>query len=287
MSLTNKIEAPSDGFHPSTRDTDYQQWDAVSVSRIKGFEKTPAHVWAYMTQPPKSTPALEMGIALHQAILQPQRFEKHYFEGPAGDGRTKAVKQEWAELYETHPGGTGLKPEDWATCTGARDAVWRHGYAADLLGGEGHNEASYVWTDPGTGLRCKARADRVTLAPDGYGAVVDLKSIAEADTRKIEYAIRDYAYHVQGAHYIDGLNELIPADRRFILIFVEKSPPFAARVVEVDLASMELGRRKRRKWLNLYRQCIDSGEWPGYEGMECLGVPEFEYKLEEADEEVE
>lgn len=283
----DKIEPPEDGLHPNASERDYIQWDAVSVSRIKGFALTPAHVWAYMTKPPDPKPAQELGSAIHMASLQPELFETRYFCGPSGDRRTKGVKEAWAIAEEDHPGGIGLRQDDWDTCRGVRDSLWtRHAYAASLLGGDGYNECPYVWTDRLTGLRCKAKADRITMAPNGRGVIADLKSIKEASDHSIEQAIHNYGYHIQGDHFIDGLDTIMPAERLWILIFVESSRPWGVRCKELGLATMELGKRERQRYLNLYAQCEKTGEWPGYpQGLELADVKDWVFRQEEKDEE--
>lgn len=284
-----KSPPPEDGFYPGTSEIEYRNWDAVSFTRMKLFKKSPQHVWAYMTQPPESKPAQELGSAIHMASLEPKRFEEEYFAAPGGDRRTKGVKEAWANALEDNPGRIGLNPKDWDTCRGIRDSIWtRHDYAAALLGGEGFNECSYVWTDPATSLRCKARVDRATMTPEGYSALVDLKSIQEASEHRMEFAIRDFGYHIQGAHCIEGLEVLIPVPRLWKLIFCEKDRPWAVRVREVGVASMELGKRERHRYLSQYKRCLETGRWPAYEqGCKVIDVPDWEFRAEEKREEEE
>ncbi len=272
----------AEGFHPNCPEAVYRSLEAANFSTLKHFEKSAAHVYAYMTQPPEGTEPQKLGTAAHCAVLSPDLFQDQYFQGPEGDKRLKGVKLAWAEAEEEHPDAIGLRPRDYRMCLGIRDAVWtRHAYAQKLLSGEGFNEATGVWTDPTTGLLCKLRSDRITQAPDGWGVLVDIKTIVEANDRKIQYAIRDFAYHLQGAHYLEGMKTISPADRKWILIFIEKSPPYAVRVVEVDFATMELGLRVRRKYLDEYARCLDSGIWPAYPGgIDVLGVPQWEFDKE-------
>lgn len=279
---------PKPNFYPDASFPEYVSWDAVNQSTLKHFEKSAAHVRAYMTQPPDETQAQGFGTAGHLAVLDPQEFKRQYFAGPEGDKRYKGVKEAWALAEEEHPDAIGLRPAEYRACIGIQESIWNHSYAASLLRSEGYNEASFVWKDMGAGLLCKARTDRITQAPDGWSAVVDLKTIREASDQQIEWAIKDYKYHIQGAFYLQGLNELMPAERKWLLIFIEKSPPYGVRVIEVELAAMELGRRRIRKYLQMYRECTDTGIWPGYgSGVEVVGVPEYEYRKEEREMEDE
>lgn len=278
MIAPGKIEPPDDGVYPDCPERDYIQWDAVSFSRIKGFKHSPAHVWEYMHGPKKQKKAQMLGSAIHVATLQPRQFEEIYFKGPQANRNTI----EWKDCAAEHPGKIGLKPDEWRDALTARDAMWdRHATAAAWLGGEGHNECAYIWTDPGTGLRCKAKADRIKS-----GLIIDIKSTEKRLTKQtMQYKIRDESIHVQGAMFKAGLNELRPHDRAWGIIFAEMKRPNAVRTMEIGLASMELGYRIFRRWLGQYKECLDSGNWPAYsQGLEVIDVPEWEFRNEEMEE---
>jgi len=122
-------------------------------------------------------------------------------------------------------------------------------------------ERSAWWEDAETGLLCKGRFDEIGRRA---GVIVDLKTTRDASREAFSRAIYTIGYYIQAAHYIAGAKALgIDADR-FGIIAVEKDPPYAVAIYEVSGAALYDGERERRKLLELYAQCEESGEWPGY-----------------------
>jgi hypothetical protein len=287
--MTKEI-MPEPGLHPRTPEREYRLWPAANYSAIKNFEYTPAHVYQYLIDPPASSPAMELGTALHTAILEPERFAERYVRGAAGALNRVGPKRENEQIKADNPGKQLIRDADWPKITMMRDAVWRHPRAQEVLSGEGYNEAAYLWKDPATGLACKARVDRIGMSREGWPCVVDYKTFGDKGGRltdgAIERTIADRQYHIQGAHYTNGLDVIAPCARRYILLMQEKAAPFAVRLVEIDFAAMELGKRQLRRWLKQLKQCQESGVWPGWsEDFDAIGVPTWEYTKEPEDEE--
>ena len=87
-------------------------------------------------------------------------------------------------------------------------------------------ETSIVWTDPDTGLRCKARLD---VWQPHTGQIADAKKVSRsAHPDKFEREVWYYRYHCQAAFYRDGCNVLLrkmgkalPSPGKFRFIVVE------------------------------------------------------------------
>lgn len=282
--MTNETKQPSVGLHQEMGEVEYHAIDAANFSRLAEFDKSAAHVYEYLINPQPPTKPMSLGTAVHHAILHPDTFDSSYVEGPEGDMRTTTMKAKWAQVREGHPEKTIIRGKEWKHCLTMRDTVWKHPYAAALLK-DGLSEVPYFWEDPQTGLFCKARFDHLGTSPDGWPTLVDVKSIVEATEHVIQQHIARYAYHCQGAHYGNGLNVLAPAERRFVLLFVESSPPYSVRTVEPGFATMELGRRKVAGWLKQYDECLKTDRWPGYStGLDTVDVPEWVFRQEEIEE---
>jgi hypothetical protein len=231
---------------------------------------------------------MDLGTALHTAILEPERFSERYVRGAAGNLTRKGPREENDRIKAENPGMQLVRDADWPKITLMRDAVWRHPRAREVLSGEGFNECAYLWEDPGTGLACKARVDRIGHSGE-WPIVMDYKTFGEKGGRLNQYAIEsviyDRKYHIQAAHYLNGLNTLSPFQRRYVLCLQEKAAPFAVRMVEIDFAALELGKRQVLRWLAQLKKCQDSGEWPGWsEDFDPMGVPHWAYSREEEEE---
>ena len=286
---TPKPSLPEFGLHPNTPEAEYRLWPAANYSTLKEFQYTPLHVYQALTDPAAPTPAMDFGTAIHTAILQPESFEQQYVRGAAGNLTRKGPKEENNQIKANNPDKELIRDADWPTIASIRGAVWRHPRAREVLSGRGFNELAYLWRDPATDLDCKARVDRLGMSREGWPCVVDLKSFGEKGGRLTQHAIEsviwDRQYHVQAAHYLNGLNAIEPCQRRYILLLIEKKPPYGVRLVEIDFAALEFGRRQLSRWLALYKQCQDSGEWPGWsDDFDPMGVPAYAYSQEERGE---
>ena len=280
---------PTVGLHPGATEHEYRLWPAANYSVLKNFRYTPLHVRQELTDPGESTDAMELGSALHMAILEPQRFHGTYMRGAAGNLNRKGPREENEQIKFDNPGLTLIRDKEWPKLAAMRDSVLNHPRAAEVLSSEGFTELAYVWRDPVTDVLCKARVDKLGSTRDGWPVVLDAKTFGERGGRltdqAVEAVIHDRQYHIQGAHYLNGLNTLEPCQRRFVFLFIEKSPPFAVRLVELDLASLELGQRQLARWLKRLKRCEETENWPGWgTGFDALGVPHYAYSQEEEDE---
>jgi hypothetical protein len=262
------------GLHHLTF-AEYLGLDAVNHSTLKLFGRSPLHAHEEMLHPRESTPAQQLGQAVHCAVLEPSRFESEYVVAPKIDRRFKENKVAWKEFEGAHRGAVLLSVDDYESIEAMRDAVLSHQTAAQLLGGKGLNETSAIWTDEKTGLLCKARLDRIT-SYDGWPLIVDVKTSEDASERAFQRSLHSFGYHSQGAWYVDGLDAIkhLAEGRRFSWIVVESKRPYAVACYELDAASLEQGREENRRHLDLYARCRESGEWPGYPlGLDYSGLP--------------
>ncbi len=280
---------PNWGLHPRASELEYRLWRAANYSALKNFRYTPQHVYQYLTDPPKETDSMAMGTALHTAVLEPERFSRRYVRGAAGNLNRKGPREENDEIKAENPDKQLIRYDEWPSIAGMRDAIWAHPLAAEVLSGEGFTEIAYLWQDPATDLACKARIDRIGMTQDGWPVVMDAKTFGEKGGRltpsAVESVIYNRQYHIQAAHYLNGLEVIKPCQRRFGLLLVEKKKPFGVRLAEIDFAALELGKRQLGRWLRRLKQCQDSNVWPGWgTGFDPMGVPTYAYSQEEEDE---
>ena len=90
----SRKDLPAWGLHPRTPEHQYRLWPAANYSSIKEFDSTPLHAYQHLIDPPAPTPAMELGTALHTAILEPERFSERYVRGAAGNLRSKGPREE-------------------------------------------------------------------------------------------------------------------------------------------------------------------------------------------------
>src|SRR5262245_8459627 len=74
----NSVVAPDPGVYPNVPMEAYHRWNAVSNSRLTKLDRSPAHLLAYLTEPPEDTKATAEGRAIHCAVLEPDDFVNRY-----------------------------------------------------------------------------------------------------------------------------------------------------------------------------------------------------------------
>lgn len=138
----------------------------------------------------------DLGTAAHKVVLG-DGPELVVFDRPRWD--TDAIKAEIAEARAN--GAIPLKPWEHAQIMAMADVLRAHPEAGPLLEpGTGMPEQSLFWTDPGTGISCRARID--WLRDDEAD---DYKSARSADPEQLSKDFWTYGYPQQQDWYLTGL----------------------------------------------------------------------------------
>lgn len=229
------------------------------------------------SHPEQTSEAFDLGHAAHDAVLG---------SGPeivlveARDWRTKAAKEKAAAARER--GAVPLLLDQWNRVLEMRAALLAHPFAGKLFEpGSGQPEASLFWRDDRTGIMRRARPDWLR-DPGGDRLIVpDLKTADSADPADFARQAARYGYHQQGAWYLDAVRALgLADDAVFVFVVQEKTPPYVVSVVQLDAAAMRIGAALNRRAIDVYVQCSERGEWPGYvEDVALASLPRW-YELE-------
>ena len=94
----------------------YYDNPALSHSRLKVIEKSPAHFKYALDAPGIASDALKLG-----SLLEPHTVEGDYVRVEKIDRRTKAGKELWAELNESDK--TVIQADMWKTAESMTEAV--------------------------------------------------------------------------------------------------------------------------------------------------------------------
>jgi len=211
-----------------------------------------------------------IGSAAHFGVLQPDLFYAKYFARPDGiDGRTKEGKAALVALGTENVGKLMLPLADFARIERMIEAVYSHPTASQLLKG-GSAEQSVLWKDAITGVDCKARIDYLR-----NDVRVDLKTCESASSSDFQRSVARWQYHRQAAFYSDGVHAATGNKGiGFVLIAVEKEPPYAIAIYVLDQLAVDTGRAIYRELLATYAECLKTNVWPGYsEKVQTIGLP--------------
>jgi len=259
---------------------DYFDRPEVSQSALKELKKSPRHCYVKYIEKSvqtEETDAMRFGTLVHMALFEPEKFINNCVVIPKVDKRTKAGKELYAKTVEENQGKTIVDIEDYAEAIAIRDAILTKNVSKIILAG-GIPEYEFYWIDDETGLACKGKADYFFEPSDKFpnGLIVDLKSCA--DVNKFDRSIIDYGYYIQQGWYCHGVKKIYntkdyPA---FIFIAAEKSPPYEAAFYAGDELMLDIGIKESRQLLFWYKQCKDTGVWPGFaDRIEKIGLPSW------------
>lgn len=196
----------------------------------------------------------------------------------AGSWRTEAAREQRAA--ERAAGNVPLLAKDYERAKDVARAVRNNPKAAALLRPDrGIAERSLFWRDEKTGVWRRGRPDWLTTSLEGRCLIVDIKSCESAAPDEFARSIYKYGYHQQGDTYITGVTVFadvlgMGGDPEFLMIAVEKQPPYLCEVYGLDLEALNLGRARNRRALEVYRDCVKSGHWGGYtDDITYLALP--------------
>lgn len=207
----------------------------------------------------------DVGHAVHTLVLG---------SGPAlvridaEEWRSKAVKEEVAAVREA--GCVPMRPQDYDAAHQMAAAVKAHPIAGKLFVG-GLPERTLLWPDQATGVLCRAKAD--WLRPDG---IVDLKTTPDAADAALSKSAHAFGYYLQAAFYLRG--HRLHADRTvaavpfFAFVSVERPAPHLVHVWQLTERALAYGDRRVSEALEIYRDCSQSGHWPGYPENEITDI---------------
>jgi len=209
----------------------------------------------------------DLGHAVHTLVLGagPTPVE---FPGTGKNPDAWQKDDDKAEVARLRAKGyVPLRPSDYAAALAMTAAVQSHPLAAKLLV-RGDPEKTLIWRDPATGVMCRAKAD--WLRPDG---IVDLKTCESAAPDALSKAAHNYGYAIQAPFYLRGFAAVLPVEVPFFVhIAVEKTPPYLVHVNQLTERAMTWGDRQVSQALEIYRDCRESGIWPGYPTDEITDI---------------
>lgn len=264
---------------------------SVSSSGLRSlWSKSPKHFYAGWPYNPnfeesdeEESNAFTVGRAAHHLYLGEDNFSLEFIERPA-----KVAGLAWQGnrteckafiKLQASAGRTVLTPADIKTIRGMAHSLADEPLAIDLL--KGPVEQTFIARDPETNIWLKARPD---VIPTSDGMFADLKTTPSVLDVDLKMTLRKYSYNMQGALLWEVCELLkLPFDG-FVLVFIEKKPPYCTRVVELTEDDLARGRQQNRAMLRQLKKCIDANAWPGpgKSDAEFFSIPKTEQEFIDA-----
>ena len=257
------------GYYSGMPNDKYHGHNSISKSGLDLIDRDPYH---YFYQEHKAqTRPMQVGSAIHAAILEPEVFKNEYMMLPEVKDRRQP---EYKQAVQRYGEGNVFTNDDCKRIEAMQDAVWLNSEAKELLSGVGHCELSGFAKDPITGIMCRHRFDK--YINDGDWAV-DIKKTQDAREFKFSRSIADYRYHVQDAFYIDQHEWITGKKLRGIkFICIEEKYPHKVAIYYLDDISRDIGRKQYRENLNTYAEFVKASKKPQNNATsQIITLPEY------------
>lgn len=251
--------------------------DSINKSGLDLINRSPAHY--FYAQKKEPTRAMQLGTALHTAILEPDVFSSHYMLLREVSDRRSSI---YKEAVKTHGADNVLTGPEADSVAGMQESVYANDKARRLIQGCEHKEISVFATCPATGLNIRCRFDGLSLKGN---YAIDLKTTRDARPDEFSKAIYNYRYHVQDAFYRYVFLCATGVDLdRFEFIAVENEIPHVTMVYQLDDISRAIGESGFKSDLSVVKECLTAGIWPGYDNEnEIISIPEWAIMRYEAE----
>jgi hypothetical protein len=235
------------------------------------------HRWV-MGFEPKDSDATAFGSLMDCKVLSPADFPTRFAVKPAQYPDEKGQMKDW------HGGSNWCK--QWI-----KEHIGQEHVSAQAQQ-ESDQAVEYLLKDPAAGefVRCSQKQVMVMaeyhdpetklvipvktlidLLPDKghpeFGRDMgDYKTSANAHPFAWGRDVKKYNYHVQGAFYLDVYEAAVPQERlQFRHVIQENFFPWEVGRRYLTEDFLERGRLRYLEALQLYAQCLATGEWVGYE----------------------
>ena len=243
--------------------------EGISSSGLKQMLRSPAHYKFQASTPP--TRAMEIGTAIHTALLEPGRFADEYvLLRDVKDRRASEYKQ----AVKVHGSENVLVSSEADKVAGMQETVLANPAMSERLQAEGWRELSLFVRDPETGVLIRVRYDLLTVS----GIAVDIKKCQDARPEEFSKAIFNYAYDLQAALYSDAFEWATGKPiGAFEFAAIEEQMPHGHKLYHPDETMMQEGRRRYREALDLFAECERTGDWPSItcDGPELISLPSW------------
>lgn len=258
------------GIYDGISNAEYHRSDALGSTSLKTLAtRTPAH-WKWERDNPVHKDAYDIGTLAHSLILEDDTSLHEVIDVPDKLGNKWKLPANEAKAKGLIP----VTPKEWAGVEAMRDAVMAH--PAVRASFTGHKaEQSIFWEEDGLMLKCRPDAAH-------RGLLVDLKTTRDANPNEFGKTAHEFGYHQSAAHYIDGVKAATGEELPFHFVLVEKTEPYLVSVVELDVEAINIGRQLNDRAKRIYRECVETGTWPGYPTAELISLPMWAiYQTEE------
>lgn len=240
----------------------------VSKSLLWDFNKSP-YKWRHSKRR-EASKAMDLGVLIHAATLEPETFDDLVVVSPYADFRTKEAREWKIEQAEL---GKIITSEEEIEKIQAIAGVVLEEYGQHFCGSGKEVEVAVFGKIGVTDIK-----GLIDIVPDGLDCLIDLKTTASIESiESLQRIIVNRGYHWQAALYLDLHNAASGGNReRFIFCFVEVDSPHETAWVELSENLLDVGRAGYMNAVAKWQKCIATGHWPKQcEGITMIEAPKY------------
>lgn len=236
----------------------------VHWSQLSAILESPLHYQRTLDAPRVATPAMRLGTLVHAMVLESESYQyTHVVRPDFGDLRRAAARAARDEWDEEHEGLHVYSGDEWDRAAAIASAVRRNPCADRLMRQAVERELD--WRGEIDGIPAAGRVD--LLSSDSGGIVLaDLKTCRSAAPALFGAEAARRMYHAQLAWYARGIRHAGHEADRLALIAVESAEPYDCVVYTLSEEDWHAGDLLVDEAIARYRECLDSGNWPGRGG---------------------
>jgi hypothetical protein len=255
----SKIEFVKDTFDEYLGKKDY-----ISASDIKNFLKSPKyyHYNKYLKKKKEEAGRhFIVGSALHETILESEKFFENYVIAPKFDKRTSEGKKKYEEFTIQNLGKKILNEDEMDMIVEmGKNAV--NNSTLESLIKDSYRELSIYTIDEKTGLKIKLRPD---IYCKNFSTITDIKTCLSSSQKDFKSNVYSYGYSITCAFYKDFANR-----ENYVFCAIEKEAPYQISLYQLSDEMETYGRVSYRKALDLMKWSYDNNFWCDYNEFEIL-----------------
>lgn len=238
----------------------------LSNSALQLFMRSPAHL--YCSKPRTSTRFMEIGTAIHAAILEPELFASEYMLLPDVTDRRASAYKDAVKHYGSE---RVLVSSEINSVIGMQQAASLNADWQAVRSQPGYTELSFFGMHRPTSTPVKCRFDFLTES----GHAVDLKKTQDVRVDALQRSVLNYNYHHQQAFYSMVFESVTGQPlQSFRFLFVEQDSPHSNVMVSLCEETMGLAYTDLGAAMEAFEACDNHAEGI-YQPSTIIGLPEW------------
>ncbi len=263
MLIPTYMSTPNGQLINNIHQVTYDGWTGINASSLKKFMVSPMHYkdWVDKKDSEPTSDAFRFGTAFHMAVLEPDRFAKHFIQAPEVDRRTTVGKATWAEFQSklNFSGDNYLTKSEYDSLASMIFCVNANKFWNEIKSDKESEYREAGFECEYLGVEMKGRIDYFNKDKN---VIIDWKTINDTPTKRtVKNEIYSKGYDVQNFIYQKGVEIVTGVKPKFYFAFIEKKAPHSIAFYELpewrmnevkEMVDVELVRMENAKKTNFY-----------------------------------